>query len=300
VSVSGRDATGALVDCSAILDALEFRNIGILELCQKLASPFDIRVSLQQGIADKSVSFAAAKTSGTVGGAAKSSAFKSQGPLDKETINPGESPFDIIDRACRKVGLLATADGVGGLVLARGGALRARVALVEGENILEASIKRDASKRYRRYVVSGQNTGDDENNGADVADVSGEAFDNTVRRASRVVWIRAEGNMTKAFAQQRAAWEAAVRTGRSTTAEITVQGWRQGEGGPLWPINAIVPVRSPELGIDGDMLITATSFELSVDGGELTTLTLAPPNAFTPEPTIAKSTVAPWSEDGRL
>jgi len=93
--------------------------------------------------------------------------------------------------------------------------------------------------------------------------------------------------MTLGQAQERANWEATVRAARAGTASVVVQGWTQ-ESGALWPLNVLVPVRSPFLGIDSDMLISGTHITLDDAGGSITEITLARPDAFTPEPFIPK------------
>ena len=141
LSVEGRDKTGALVDCSALLSQWEFSKIGVLELCQTVAAPFDITVSLQDGLSDTAITTSGASTSrrltsgtpGSVGSKGKSSSMKLGQPVVKLTINPGDSPFEVIDRACRMVGVLPVSDGNGGLLLTRAGGSRATTALIEGE-----------------------------------------------------------------------------------------------------------------------------------------------------------------------
>jgi len=296
LSVEGRDKTGALVDCSALLSQWEFSKIGVLELCQTVAAPFDITVSLQDGLSDTAITTSGASTSrrltsgtpGSVGSKGKSSSMKLGQPVVKLTINPGDSPFEVIDRACRMVGVLPVSDGNGGLLLTRAGGSRATTALIEGGNILTASATFDATRRYRRYIVSGQAAGTDDLFGAPAAAVKAEATDENVRRTERVLLIRPEGSVTLEFAKQRAAWEATVRRARAASFDITVQGWRQASGA-LWPINALVQVKSTKLAIDlEEMLITQTTFGLS-KAGSTTTLKVVLPNSFIPEPVIVKS-----------
>ncbi len=260
LSVTGRDRTGALVDCSAELKQWEFRNVPLLTLAKRLAEPFGVAVSLQPGL-------------------------KLSASIAKISVDPGDTAHDAIERACRMVGLLPMADGVGGLVLARAGATRATTALIEGENIKTAAADYDGSGRFRRYVASGQHAGSDNLSGAAAARVRAEAQDVNVRRVSRVLVIRPEGNATQAYARQRAEWEATVRAARAASVRVTVQGWQQGDGS-LWPINALVPVSSPRLGLKGDMLITQATYSLDENGGTTTTLQLKRPDAFLPEPAV--------------
>jgi prophage tail gpP-like protein len=269
LEVSGRDATGALVDCSAILRHVtggkgkwEFRNTSLFTLTQRLCEPFGIRVSIQPGLPLPDV-------------------------LEKVTVDPGESAFEVLDRACRMAGILPVSDGAGGVMLSRVGAARTHTALIEGENILTGSAEYDASKRFRKYIVRGQHAGTDEWFGEGAAGVSGEATDENVRRESRVLLVRPEQAAKGASIQKRAQWEAKVRAARSETVTVSVQGWQQSNG-VLWPLNALVSVRSPSLGIDGELLISEITHKLSDNGGTVTEFDLKRPDAFIPEPVVTK------------
>jgi prophage tail gpP-like protein len=270
LSVGGRDRTGALVDCSAVLSKWEFLNVSVLALAQHLAKPFGIPVRLQPGLAP-------------------------QKPIVKLTVDPGDTAFDALERACRIAGVLPVSDGLGGLVLTRAGSARATTALVEGQNILGASVDYDASRRFRRYVVMGQHQGSDDWSGAGAAGVKGEAQDANVRRGARVCLVRPEGAVTPEHARRRAEWEAKVRAARADAVTVTVQGWKQADGS-LWPLNALVPLRSPMLGIDGELLIAQVTNGIDDGGGTVTTLSLARPDAFIPEPVISTASTQRWKE----
>lgn len=261
LSVAGRDRTGDLVDCSALLKTWEFLNVPVLTLAKRVAEPFGISVTLSPGL-------------------------QVPPPLAKVTADPGDTAFEVIERACRMAGLLAVADGRGGLLLTRPGRGRAATELVEGQNILAASSREDASGRYARYVVMGQHAGADETFGESAARVQATARDAGERRTARVLVIRPEGNVTPAHAKRRAEWEATVRAARGDTVTVTVQGWTQADGS-VWPVNALVRVRSPRIDVDGDLLICQAVYGAD-EGGTTTQLTLRRPDAFQPEPVVPK------------
>ena len=103
-----------------------------------------------------------------------------------------------------------------------------------------------------------------------------------------------------ADARKRGDWEARTRAARAETVTITVQGWRQPNGGPIWPVNAISRVRAPRLiGVSGDLLISQVEHSISEEG-KITQIRLVRPDAFTPEPkrAIVKSAGAggAWKE----
>jgi prophage tail gpP-like protein len=202
----------------------------------------------------------------------------------KVSVDPGDSAFEALERACRLAGVLAVSDGKGGILLTRAGAARASTALVEGQNIKGARFQYDSGGRFARYLVTGQRQGTDDDYGLAAAMVQGSARDATVRRGARVLMVRAEAGVTPAQAASRAQWEATVRAGRATSGRITVPGWTQADG-TLWPVNALVAVRSRSLGIDGQLLITEATYRID-EGGTTTELTVRPPGAYLPEPVV--------------
>lgn len=271
LSVSGRDKAALLVDCSLTRGPWEFYGVPALTVAKRVCDPFGVAVAVTPGLAVPT-------------------------PPDKVAVSPGDSPHDVLERLCRLCGVLAISDGQGGVVLMRPGTARAPTELVEGENILSASADFDSSSRFHRYVVLGQHVGTDTWSGGGTAGVIGSATDVNVRRTERVLVVRPEGNVTPVHAKRRAEWEATVRAARADSVTVTVQGWTQ-RSGALWPVNALVRMRSPHLGIDGDMLISQTVFSVGEDGTK-TTLTLRGPKSFLPEPTPGSAVGADqsWKE----
>lgn len=297
--VSGRDRTASLVDCSAVLKSWEFHSKPLLSLAQDLAKPFNVTVTLDPNVHPSNV--------GTTSKAGKGGSVKAPGkdgklagttglpkPQKKFSIDPGESAWEVLDRACRMAGVLPVSDGQGGILLTRAGnGPRAVTPLVEGENILSASAEYDSAGRYSKYIVQTSQQGSDSEYAALAASVRGTAEDLSVIRGERVLFVRLDSAATRESAKLRAQWEAKIRAARGDSINVTVQGWQQGDGS-LWAINSLVAVQSTFLGIDGDLLITGTDMSLD-EGGTITRLTLMRPDAFTPEPSIgAKSAL--WKE----
>lgn len=264
ISVSGKDKTAALVECSAYLSQWEFKNIHLQSFASKVCEPFGITVVLHAALGQAAIPRVA-----------------------KLSVDPGDTAFEAIEKACRISGVLAISDGAGRLMLARPGTARASTELVEGQNILAASSTSDASQVYSQYIALGQRKGTDEDNGASVARAKGRAEDPGVLRTDRILLLRPEGSVTTEQANKRAQWEATVRAAQAETVSVTVQGWTQANGA-LWPINARVNVRSPFLGVEGEMLITQATYSLDDRTGTTTHLELKRPDAFTPEPVISK------------
>ncbi len=264
VTIEGRDRAGDLVDCSAQLDAWSFTSINVLALAKKICDPFKVKVSLQTGLVAETVTVP-----------------------KKYSIDPGDSAASALEHLCRVAGLLPVSDGFGGIVLTRAGTERLATALIEGKNILRGSATFDVAGRFRKYEVMGSHKGRDDLSGPQAAGVKGTATDMNARE-NRVLIIRPDSSVTVALAKKRAEWEAATRAARGDSVSVTVQGWVESVFEPVWPINKRVVIRSPSLGVDGEMLIVGVTLTQDMSG-TLTELDLRDPRAYVPDPTIAKA-----------
>jgi len=253
ISISGRDASADLVDCAAVHKPGEWKGLSCSRLAEILAAPFGVGV----------------RCLGNEGAAI---------PVHK--IEPGETAWECLERALRQRELLAMPDAKGGILLVSIGAGRATTALIQGQNILSASADYDAKGRFSEYRVLAQNKGSDTESGQSVAAVRGISRDETVGRYRPKV-ITGEAPKNPATAQRRADWENSVCAGRSSSVEVTVQGWRQADGS-LWPLNAMCRVTIPYLFIDQDLMIGKVTHKLG-SGGTTTSLTLRSPLAYAQE-----------------
>ena len=261
LTYAGRDKAAVLVDCSAVLDRWSFRNATVQDIAREVCRPFGISVSLQPGLILPA-------------------------PHEKLVVNPGDSAFSVIERAAVMAGVLVVSDGAGGLQITRSGTGRAPVSLIQGQDmVLAASVDYDATQRFSQYVVATQTAGSDTTSG-NATRVRATADDEGVQRTDRVLMVLPEAGASTAYARQRADWEARIRAARAETVTMVVRGWRAGAS-KLWPLNALIAVRFPAVGVDGDLLITSAEHSLD-DGGEVTTLRLMRPDAFAPEPVLAK------------
>lgn len=262
VSISGRDRAGDLVDCSALLDAWSFSGVGVLDLARKICAPFGVPVSVQKGLNLGAVTLP-----------------------KKYAIDPGDTAANALENLCRVAGVLATSDGAGGVVLTRAGTERVNTEIRQGVNLKDGSATYSAAGRFREYRVMGSHKGRNDLTGRTAAGVRGSASDLNAR-PGRVLVIRPEGNVTAAQARERAEWEATVRAARADAVTLVVAGWKHTAG--LWAPNQLVRVVSPRLGINGDLLISRVTLALD-PGGSSTELEVRSPDAFTPDPTIARA-----------
>lgn len=274
INIQGRDKTSDLIDCSAIHKPDEWKNITVLKLAQILCEPFGIK----------------AKADVDVGA-----------PFPVVKLQQGETAFEAIERYAQQRKLLAMPDGAGGLLLTRTGTRRASTSLEQGVNIKTANGSIDHSQRFNQYLVKGQTAYSDDTDGETESHVEGRVTDSGIQRYRPMLIVaEADGNTNSAL--ERATWEANTRLGKSATAQITVQGWRQVPGGELWLPNMLVYVKSPWLRMDGEMLIRQVTFNReSEDGSEGTTcqLDICSPQAYAPEPPDSKKKGAKKGKKGK-
>jgi prophage tail gpP-like protein len=272
VTVRGRDATGDLVDCSAVHLTGAWRGATLTQIASDLVRPFGISVVAAVDVG---------------------------APFPDWQIQEGETVFECIERAARMRGVLVTTDGSGGLVFTRAGTAHAGVALKLGENLLGASGTFSMRERHSEYRVKGALTGSDlttpEQHSAPAAAVT----DGGVPRYRPLILI-GEDNGDPAVFGARAMWERNVRYGRAVRIEATVAGWLP--AGQLWAPNTLVRYTDAFMGLDDDLLIVGVKFTVD-DGGVLAGLSLTRREALDVEPLPAdkaKSGATDDQLDGKL
>jgi len=270
LSISGRDKTADLVDCSILNAPGEFNQLKLDRIVSTLCKPFGIAVKVKTDVGE---------------------------PIEVFSIQPGESVWEAIERAMRLRGVLIYSDGFGDVVIINRNNTRTATALIQGENILSASAEFNHSDRFSEYKIEATSPWSDDLPAELANAIEGEAKDKNVLRYRPKI-IKAEAAGSTAQAQTRAQWEAVVRAGRSGTYQITTPGWTQ-VNGELWSINTLVAVNSDWLSINGDLLITGVSFSKNNQSGTTTQLTLMRPDAFEPKPEISPNT-DPWNISGNL
>jgi prophage tail gpP-like protein len=200
VSVAGRDKAADLWDCAASVDGpFEFSGLSLLEIAQRLASPYGVEVRAEASVG---------------------AAFPRFG------IQPGETAWDAIERGARQRAVLPVADGLGGLLLTRAGTSRAAGSIELGRNTLKSDASFSHRDRFSKTVALGQaERGQDD----DHFGPRGTATDPEIKRYRPKV-ITGETQGTGVTLQQRAEWEQRVATGRSRRVTYSLAGW-QDDGG---------------------------------------------------------------------
>lgn len=264
IQVQGRDRSADMIDCSAVHTPDEWKAIGLLQLANILGSPFGVAATAEVDLG---------------------------APIDLVKLQHGETALEALIRHAKMRKVLVMPDGAGGILLTRTGARRAQVTIEQGRNVIDADGTLDWSERFSEYIVKGQARYREDTDGETEAHVQATVKDAYVDRY-RPLLLTTETESNNATARERAAWEANTRLGKSAQASVTVQGWRQTDGGSLWAPNLLVQVRAPWLSLDGEMLIRQVTFDRD-SAGTTTKLDLVSPQAYAPEPPDGKQKKKP-------
>ena len=249
LTLSGRDATGDLVDCAALHPSGGWHGHTLAQIATDLAQPFKVPVKVQTKV-----------------GAA----------FPAWRIEPGETVMETLDRMARYRGVLLMSDGLGSLLITQPGQYQAPASLVLGQNILAARGHASMEARFSQYIVRGQQMGNDDLSGVAAAGPTASATDAAVPRYRPTV-ILAEDQANVSACALRAQWQRTVRAARASEIIYTVHGWKA--NGKLWQPNALVKVTDSFMGLDETRLISNVEFSLD-DGGELTNLTVVGRHAY--------------------
>lgn len=260
VGVRGRSKTADLVDCAAINEPGQWRNMKLESIAADMAKPYGITVKNQTDT----------------------------GPvLTDHQIDQGETVFESIDRMMRLRHVLSTDNENGELVLVDVGALRASTSLVLGENIKSGSADLDYKERFSEYRAKGQRTVNAEDD-ADIGLALSEnamAADSGIKRR-RVIIFKQSGQADEGTCRDRVEYERGLRGSKSLAASYVVAGWRQLTG-ELWKPNMLVRVHDGIIGFDQELLISEVEYRLG-ESGTTATLKVAPKEGFLTKAAKAK------------
>ncbi|EOA1531847.1 phage baseplate assembly protein [Salmonella enterica subsp. enterica serovar Braenderup] len=258
ITITGRDKTGDLVDCSAVFKGSQWHNRTLEQIARDLCKPFGIRVIWQVSDA------MAAK------------------PFATFTLQLSETVSDALTRAARHRGVLVTSNADGDLVFTQAGNQQTDT-LELGKNLLDADFTDDWRNRYSEYLVKGHGGGGGHKGDAKMAALlaapKGTTDDKTITRYRPKV-ILADHKITADGAKQRAIREERRAVAKSERFVAGVKGWFR-ENGALWDVNLLTRVIAPRVNVDRrDLLICQVEFTLNAKEGEVTRLTLAPRDGF--------------------
>lgn len=266
-TLSGRDITADLVDCSAVYKNSTWKNTTLTNIVADLLEPFGLREGL---ISETDESF------------------------DKFAIEQGESVFNAIDRACRQKGIIPITNQFGDLVLrnfSAGNELQTIDSLVDGINVSSVVEDEGSESRFSDYTVKGQNSSGGSAWDEKSVTVSASSKDENVPRYRPLV-IMSEGKTNQSQAQTRANWEAQIRAGRAKSYTVETEGFIQKSTldksafsfRDIWNIGYEVSFESEPFDVNETLLISDVS--MTFDGsGEKVVLTLKDRDTYKADPT---------------
>ncbi|MDQ7010358.1 MAG: hypothetical protein Q9M29_00920 [Mariprofundaceae bacterium] len=250
ISISGRDATGDLVDCS--VREVQIKGNTLLQIAGTVCKPFGISVLADVDVGGKFTS------------------------VDAE---PGQTAHELLATLAAQRGVLLCSDDLGNLRITTAGRTRSPGAIHYGRNVLACNAPASMRDRYSDYTVKYQSSQNDQFNGATATQASATTRDPAVKRY-RPLTVLAEDGVDL---RKRADNERNVRAGRAQRIIYTVSGWYADAGmQTLWQPNTLVPVTDPnqEPGLDNTELLISTITHILDDQGTRTELTVLPRGAF--------------------
>jgi prophage tail gpP-like protein len=268
MGIAGRDKTGDLVECAALPNGpAEFRGVDLLHVAQVVCAPFGITVRADVDIG---------------------------APFVRLSLHKHETALAFLEKAARQRAILLVSDGVGGLLLTRGGSSRAPDDLVVGGNVQEAQFEDDWDERFSDYFVVGQTDQTAQRAGVPVALdstvvpltdaptpatapgpasaketssilMTGHAIDPEITRWRPTVrQTRSQSGMSSV--QEQAEWMLRVARGQAEKIRYTVLDWRAGPDNALWRPNQVAYVYDPFAERAKDMLIAGVTYLFDAEG----------------------------------
>lgn len=268
MNISGRDKTGDLVECAALpTGPAEFRGVDLLHVAQVVCKPYGITVRADVDIG---------------------------APFDRLSLHKHETALAFLEKAARQRAVLLVSDGVGGLLLTRGGSSRAPDDLVIGGNVQEQGFEDNADARFSDYYVVGQTDAHSRRAGVPVALdstvepledeavpaaepgpasateasnilMTGHAIDPEITRFRPTVRLtRSQSGMSTT--QEQAEWMLRVARGQADLLRYTVLDWRAGANRVLWRPNQVAYVYDPFAERTKDMLIAGVRYLFDAEG----------------------------------
>lgn len=237
LSISGRDKTADLIDCSAMNSPASWKGAKLEKIASDLCAPFGIKVYAHTDTGAAFANFA---------------------------LEQGESPFDAITRMTKLRGLLISSTNKGDMIIFSPSPNAVPWALEEGKNVVSASSDDDAKDRFSEYHLKGQQGYSKTNSAKDAASPKSIGYDKGVIRY-RPKLIIADEQSSISGLKNRADFEATIHAANAQTVSITTNHWRDPDG-KLWELGTLIPIRLPTLDIDMAMVLSEVNLRLDETG----------------------------------
>ena len=255
IRLTGRSMSQDLVDCSAEWPSGQISGSSALQVAQKLAQPYGIKVASE---ADA-------------------------GPtIPQFNLIIGESAYDVIERVCRYSGLLVYDKPDGSVVLAQTGKKKAASGFAQSVNAQLANFTWADDQQFSEYDVFGLSM----NTFVDAGILNqplARVADPNVKRHRLKYFVAESGAAGVELSKKRALWEASRRLGRAWRVMVTADSWRD-SAGKLWEPNTLAPVTFPILRLAAKELCIGEVTYKRDERGTTAEVTLSLPDAFLPQP----------------
>ncbi len=264
ISISGREKTCDLVDCSLKEFGLSWKNKTAEQIIKSVCDCFGLLF--------------------------QSNGVKTDGPIAKFCPDPGCTGADIISDVCRQKCVVCTSAGDGIVKLVNDDFDYAEDFIRQGVNVVSANVTFDNSERYSDYVVLCSSDPKTKRRG--------EGFDGEITR-NRCLVVVDESYGTVDSANQKASFEALSRSARSTTLNVSMVGWKRSNG-KLWRPGVLVDVLIPAFFGKSVQTLLVNSVELSYDSsGSVVDLELVRKDYYSQPPkkkVKSKGKADPWAD----
>lgn len=260
IRVAGRSLSQDLVDCNAEYPHAAIFNCSALQIAQSFAKAYPgLTITSDVNDADATKIF------------------------PTYLISRTDTPFSIIERACRWASLIAYDKADGSVLLTREGKTKSSGAIKQGENVERATHTLADYETFQTYNVYNQSFWMMEDKGAAIGLV-GKASDPNVKRNRQKFLVQEMEDKDQSFSQKRATWESARRMGRGQKVQVRVDSWRG--GGTLWEPNTLVTVDLPAWKVVGKTYVLGDVTFMRDDNGTHAELGLMLPGSYMPEPVL--------------
>ena len=204
----------------------------------------------------------------------------------------GEMASDFLEKYAKKRQLILSTDGAGNIIYTRAenviisDFININTGINQG-NVLSAEMSVDDSKRFGKYILISQSnaSGNGAIDDSEQSSVEEETYttatsiDDEIRSARIFNFISDTTLQDQKSRQDRADWEKNVRKANGFIYSLTIQGFKNSKG-VIWRPNMLININDNVNSIYADLLILSVQFNLSLDGGTQTKLTLTTPDAF--------------------
>jgi len=258
MSVEVRSLPGVTIECNSTAKSLNYKNQTMKQIADDILIPFGIKTEFPDGDSD---------------------------PFTKANRDITDNVFSFLSKLAVQKGFMITSSRNGKMSFVRAAIDSDLVAsFYQGEQpIINIDASYDSTQRFSSIIAVSQSSGKTNN--------KSEVLDTSISNYRPLIFTADEteaGNITNA-----AKWKRSRMLAASAPVSATVSGWRDFNGN-LWMENTLVTVYFPKRCIfeETEFLITGVSLTKDSGSGNIATLTLALPQAYT----LEFPEVFPWTK----